>query len=268
MSPPKRADYIGVVVSNIFLVYQIIQRGGLLLVPLFYSIKVYSLNILLEYIQVVMENVGYLVRIQALEEYGSRISLFEMREDYVGVLAVKHEGSKQDNPHYHIVIRTNVNQQAFRKRMKLVFPEGKGNKHMSIKCWDGRIDALSYLFHEAHDTPIVCRKGITDEFLKKIMEREDAVKVLVHEAKKKASHTLEQDVYEVAIAKGWNQHTPPVFFAQQMYLLAMRKDKYVPQQWLIKSMIAKIKFRLCDGSAEAEEALALAMANIIFSPYE
>jgi hypothetical protein len=186
-----------------------------------------------------------------------------LSHDYVGLLAVRHEGQTGENPHYHAVVRTGVNSQAFRVRMKKLFPDGKGNKHMSIVPWDGDDKALSYLFHEDPQATLIARKGLTDERIEELRAKNDAVQILVTQAKKKASWTLEEDAYQYFLAN------PPYYLTDKMiaahiYLAALRGDKYPPQAWLIRAMVIKVQFRLKGGDVKSEEQYAARLAENLF----
>jgi len=214
-----------------------------------------------------MESVGYCVRVQALEGYGDKIAGMILVSDYTAVLATRHHGSTKENPHYHIVIRTDVKPQAFRVRMKTQFPDGKGNQHMSIKPWDGDNRALSYLFHELEPDEVatlVARKGLTDSQLEELRNQNDLVRVEVNKAKSRASHTLEEDAYHFCTKNGL-RNPSDVELAQQIILLALRQNKYMPQPWLLRSLVIKVKFRLLDGSVDDEQAFAFRLAANIFS---
>jgi len=214
-----------------------------------------------------MENVGFCIRVQALEGYTDRINAFVLVDDYVGVLAVKHRGRNGENPHYHIVVRTRLEPQTFRKRMKKIFPEGKGNEHMSIKPWDGAIDALSYLFHEDPDGPYHTIKGITNEYLAEIRDKNKSVLTAVNKAKEKSSHKLLDIATEHFRTIKTHGGFTDVEIATFMFLHALRNDKYPPQPWLVKSMVTLVQFRLLNNVVSKEEEFASAMAQTIFRTY-
>jgi hypothetical protein len=204
-----------------------------------------------------MESVGYCVRVQAVEGYALKMHTLE----YDHMIAVKHLGAKGDNPHYHLVIRTDVKAQAFRKRMKRCFPDGTGNAHMSIKPWDGDDKALSYLFHEEHGdekaTVIVC-KGLTQERIDTLRAQNQTVQTLIVENKKKSSHLLWEGAYEhfKNVPEKDRKFTNSTTIASYMILDALRNDKYVPQAWLLKSMTFKVEYLLCNGNVDYEEKVA------------
>jgi len=110
------------------------------------------------------------------------------------VFGMRHTGEKGENPHYHLVVRTKVNAQAFRVRMKKIFDQGKGNGHMSIKPWDGSSDACAYMFHE-ENAQIVIRKGVSDAQLIEYKARNQHVQAEVEKAKEKASWTIEEEAF-------------------------------------------------------------------------
>lgn len=218
-----------------------------------------------------MESVGYAVRVQALEGYGERIQGLTLHSDYTAVLSVKHSGSKGENPHYHIVLRTLVKQQAFRVRMKNLFNEGKGNQHMSIRPFDGNDKALSYLFHEDRNAPLVARKGITDEYLSSIKALADDIGNKVIEAKSKSAHTLFDDALQHFGKSNPNplavSRIPDEEIGTWMILYALREGKYAPEPWRLKAMVLKCKFHLLKGNVSAEEDFASKIAENIFRRY-
>lgn len=198
------------------------------------------------------------MRLQALEGYAQRVANLTVNPDYTSMIAVKHLGSKGDNEHYHVVIKTNVKAQAFRVRMKNVFDKAKGNEHMSIKNWDGNIDAISYLFHEDKEdykTPIIARKDITDETIEKAKRRNSEVQTKIAKAKSRASWTIEEELLQIYTLA---RVTPDTYtIAKDIVLHALRNDKYVPNDFQLKAMASKISFKLLDGDLNKEEKFAI-----------
>lgn len=200
---------------------------------------------------------GYCMRLQALDGYLEKIIMLQHSSDYQAIIAVKHFGNNKNNPHYHVVIKTSVKDQAFRVRMKKVFDMAKGNEHMSIKPWDGNIDAISYLFHENDSEEIILlRHNVSDETIEKARERNREVRVKVEKAKQRASWTLEEEVLEFYRQAKTGVRISEFHIAQTIILTALRKDKYVPNDFLLKSMVTKIQFKLMDGDIKNEEQFA------------
>jgi len=217
---------------------------------------------------------GYCIRVQAYEGYLAKS--FVMMNDYEWVAGMTHKGDRKDpNPHYHFVIKTNIADGTIRKRMLKLFDKGKGNGHMSIKKWDGNQDAVAYLFHEDPDAPLTFCKGITDEYILDSRNRNKRVQVEVAKAKDNASWTLEEDVWnQIEIEQiEYRQRYQPAnlgqreeYFTEKRYdqialckmifLTALRKGKYAPNDYLMKLMVARLQFRLCKGDVEAEDNLA------------
>jgi len=106
-----------------------------------------------------MEN-EYVLRLQDYEGYSNCfVECFGVAFDRV--LCVRHMGKKRDNPHYHFCLRTTYDKRdSLARHLKKFFTKGKGNKHMSLKKWDGKTEALSYMFHE--DSGPVFVKGYQD----------------------------------------------------------------------------------------------------------
>jgi len=215
-----------------------------------------------------MEQVGYCIRVQALEGYGDKIAMLNLVTDYEGILGVKHSGSKKENPHYHLVIRTAVKEQALRVRMKKLFPDGKGNQHMSIKTWDGDDKALSYLFHELEPDEshtLIVSKGLTPERIEQLRAKNDAIKQLVATAKTKASWTLEEDIYQELLphAENLNDYSE-VDIATKIYEGALSAGKYAPQPWLLRAMVTRIRYRLTLAAGGDTHQFCRNMAQSLF----
>jgi len=210
-----------------------------------------------------METVGYCLRVQALEGYAEKLQAMTFSDDYVGHVSVRHAGKTGENPHYHAVVRTGVQSQAFRVRMKKLFPDGKGNQHMSIVPWDGDDRALSYLFHEDPSSTLLTHKGLTQERIDELRAKNGTVQELVKTAKQKASWTLEEDAYQYFLANP-PYHLTNKMIAARMYLIALRNSKYPPQPWLIRSMVIKVMFRLKGGDTQAEEQYCDRLAENLY----
>jgi len=211
-----------------------------------------------------MEVLGFWMRLQALEGYVEKIRAMTYCEDYEGLLAVRHKGTHtKENPHYHIVIKCKLELQTFRKRMKKIFSDGKGNAHMSITNWDGNDKVYSYCFHEDPDQELVARKGITDEFLDRMRAQNLLIQEEVKKAKDKAAWTLEDDAYNhYVVNKQENGRFPhETEIGKFMILKALRNGKYIPQRWLLVAMIQRVQYRLRAGDEDAEETYAYNLAK-------
>jgi len=201
-----------------------------------------------------MEYNGYCVRLQAHEGYESKILALPLNLDYVSIVAMKHKGGTGENPHYHLVVRTDVKDQAFRVRLRKVFDAGKGNAHMSIKAWDGNIDAVSYLFHEDPTGSLLLKHNVSDETITKARERNRDVQEKVATAKERASWKIEEEIYQQYLT---SRAIPDLHqISKDIILFALRHDRYVPNDFLLKSMAYKIQFRLIDGDQNEEETFA------------
>lgn len=206
-----------------------------------------------------MESVGFCVRVDAREGYEAKIAALPMT--YGSMVAVRHRGKSGENQHYHLVITTTVLPQAFRKRMKAVFPEGKGNQHMSIKPWDGAIEAVSYLFHEDPEAHLIVRAGVSDEYIAKAKQVNLKVRAMVQEAKEKASWKLEDEVFNnLPQDRGYSD----TYIATQLFLVALRSGKYPPQPHHCRVMTQRIQFRLLNGDEKQEVKLAERLAENVF----
>lgn len=207
-----------------------------------------------------MDTIGYFVRVQAYENYEEKIRLLHLATDYTSVFAVRHKGKKGENVHYHMIIVTRVQPQAFRVRMKKLFDKGKGNEHMSIKRFDGSEDAYAYCFHE-DVAEVIVREGVSDDLLARARERNDAVQKQVAEAKEKASWTLEEDC--VQYFKNYPHIPTEREVADRLVRIAFDRGKYVPNPYLARQIIANVRFKLCDGDLTKEDTVVRSIVDRI-----
>lgn len=188
---------------------------------------------------------GYFVRLQQLEGYGDLLREVMGQSDYTKVYCLAHKGERTDpNPHWHLAITTTVKEKAFRKRMNAVFTKGKGNGHCSIKQWDGNIKAMSYMFHEEDDfgVPFI-NKGYSESDTEQFKKLNKDVKVLVEKAKQKAAWKLEEKVMDFYKLNPRDYYTE-FDVGYKFWEIALENDMYPPNDWLLKSMVAKVIYKL------------------------
>lgn len=119
----------------------------------------------------------YALRIQALDGYSKIMEDLFGGDRFSRTIRIHHTGKKGDNPHYHMCITTDYKQDALRKELKKYFTLAKGNKHISIKNWDGNIKAVAYLFHEGTQPDMI--RGFTDEEITTAQEINTQVKTKI-----------------------------------------------------------------------------------------
>lgn len=212
-----------------------------------------------------MDYQGYCVRVDALDGYAAKLSALPLCTDYKSMIAVRHDGTTKENPHYHIVVQTHVAGQAFRVRMRKIFDQGKGNAHMSIKPWDGCIDAIAYLFHEDENAKLLVQHNVSDETVAQARARNKQVSEMVTASKAKASWHLEpvvlEEIKKEAVPRnGWTDTE----IGARLILTALRAGKYVPQPWHIRAMTQRIQYTLLNGHPESEQEFAMRLAGQIF----
>jgi hypothetical protein len=188
---------------------------------------------------------GYCVRLDQRESYDERILALCFCEDYEVILGFKHKGDTKENEHYHLVIKTQVKMKAFRARFVKIFDKGKGNGHMSIKPWDGADEAFSYMFHEG-GKPVV-NKNVTAANLEKYEKMNVEIQKIVKEAKGKASYLLEDEA-----VKALTKDADPITICNTILGLALRTGRYLPGDFLLKTMVDKVYFRLQGGDLFSE----------------
>jgi len=207
-----------------------------------------------------MDSIGFFIRVNAYEGYEEKIHMLATNQDYKSVFAVRHQGKKGENVHYHIIVTTRVQPQAFRVRMKKIFDQGKGNEHMSIKRFDGCEDTYAYCFHEDVAT-IIVREGISDELIDRARQRNDEVQRQVADAKQKASWTLEEDC--INYFKEWTHIPTDREVADRLVRIAFDRNKYVPNPYLARQIIANVRFKLCDGDLNKEDQVVRSIVDRI-----
>jgi len=217
-----------------------------------------------------MESVGYMIRLNALEGYGAKIQSLVLNPDYSAILAMRHHGAgHKENPHYHIVIRTAVKDQAMRVRLRNIFPDGKGNGHLSMKAWDGQDEAMSYLFHEEPEAQPFVNKGVSDEFLVRLRAINHEQLKAVEAAKQKSSHKLWEVAYayfseECKEIRKKNPNYKPMMrtIAEYMIRHALDNGQYVPQGWLLKAMTFRVSYMLDERESQREQTASQILAEI------
>lgn len=210
-----------------------------------------------------MDYIGYCVRVDAIDGYADKLPMLRAHTDFESIVGVKHTGSSKENPHYHLVIRTRCKDQAFRVRLRTIFDQGKGNGHMSIKSWDGKQEAISYLFHEDPDASLVIKHNVSDETIAECKVLNRNISQMVLDAKTKASWRAEEIVFE-QLVKEKVSHPRDTDVATRLILCCLRTGKYTPQPWLVRAMTERIQFRLLNGVEEAEQDFASRLARNIF----
>jgi len=107
----------------------------------------------------------FFIRLQKLEDYDGRLNSLRDNEWIIKMLCIEHRGDNDDpNPHWHFTLLTTpLLLPTLRARLRLIFDKGNGNGHMSIKPWDGGIEANAYMFHEQADAAPYINKGYTAE---------------------------------------------------------------------------------------------------------
>ena len=116
----------------------------------------------------------YVLRLQALDGYASKFLTVFNEKRFTRVLYVHHTGKNGDNPHYHFCFTCDYRKDALRKYLKSCFDLAVGNKHLSLKDWDGSIKACSYLYHEG--TKVTSIRGFSESELEEFQTLNETVK--------------------------------------------------------------------------------------------
>jgi len=186
----------------------------------------------------------YVLRLQALDGYAA---LFDdvFSDRFSRILYVHHTGKKGDNPHYHFCFTCDYKKDALRKYLKSQFTLASGNKHLSLKDWDGSIRACSYLYHEG--TSVTNLRGFSVEQL-------DEFKTLNEEVK--SSHIKIPVIVEEVVAlirpsfggyrrDSFQDERKMVFEVLVSHL--MSKSEWIPNRFQMERYITRIRAILNDS---------------------
>lgn len=198
----------------------------------------------------------YVLRLQALDGYHAKFDeVFGDR--FSRVLCVHHLGKKRDNPHYHFCLTTDYKSDALRKYLKGHFSLAKGNKHLSLKSWDGNPKACSYLFHEGTE-PIIAR-GFTPGQLTEFQETND----LIQSKMVKPNMIVDKCIEHFNELRGnrvlWIPGKREIFY--KIMALYRHNGEWLPNKFQAERLINKVRSDFIDDKAEHS------LWNIMYNEY-
>ena len=201
---------------------------------------------------------GYFIRIQQIPGYDAKIVALPLCLDYASILCFKHVGDSKENPHYHLVIKTQVKSKAFRARFVKIFDMGKGNSHMSIKEWDGCEDAYSYMYHE-NGASFLAHNFQPDD-LARFAKMNERVQEEIKISKGKASyHLVEITLSQLQRNAVYSDYDICIIVLKEAFL----KDKYKPNDYQMRSIIDEIQYKNTDADSSAQDEVIASMARRI-----
>lgn len=189
----------------------------------------------------------YFVRVHEMPGYKELIEAFGSDEDIENVLSLKHNGKDGENPHFHICL-TYVNPMkidAVRKRFATKFNKAKGQGHISIKKWDGKEKALSYMFHE-ETQDIIVNKLYSDEDIERFVKADEEVKEVYATRR---GNSIFDDVEQRCMAEDRYDE----MFIISHYLHGLKeKGKMYPGDFRMKNIVDTIRMKKDIDSAAHE----------------
>jgi len=199
----------------------------------------------------------YVLRLQALDGYSAKFDeVFGDR--FSRLLCVHHLGKKRDNPHYHFCITTDYKSAALRTYLKGHFNLAKGNRHLSLKPWDGNHKACSYLFHEGTE-PLMCR-GFSPEEIKLFQETNDVIQSKMV----KPNMIVDKAVEIFQAVKGdrllWIPDKREIFI--QVMNIYKHSGEWLPNKFQIDRVINKIRSDLSTDPRTEHQ-----LWNIMYNEY-
>lgn len=177
----------------------------------------------------------YVLRLQALDGYAAKFQTV-FGERFSRVLCVHHTGRKGDNPHYHFCLTTDYKRDALRKYLKLHFDLAKGNRHLSLKDWDGDPKACSYLFHEG--TQELISKGFTTDELDSFKEKNTAI-----QAKMVKPIMVVDKAVEILMAKSHKHPTHREIF-NIVFDVYVDSGEWLPNRFQWERIVNKVRLEI------------------------
>lgn len=182
----------------------------------------------------------YVLRLQALDGYQAKFDTV-FGDRFTRVLCVHHTGRKGDNPHYHFCFTCDYRKDALRKYLKGYFDLATGNKHLSLKDWDGDTKACSYLFHEG--TTELISKGFTQDEIDMFKADNDIV-----QAKMVKAPTIVKMCVEYFKEKERIPDKREIF--THMIKLYRKNGEWIPNKFQADRLLTKIRSDLAQSEAD------------------
>lgn len=200
----------------------------------------------------------YALRIQALDGYSAKMETLFSGDRFTRTIRIHHTGKKGDNPHYHLLITTDYKQPALRAELKKHFNLASGNKHLSLKIWDGNSKALSYLYHEG-TTPDLIR-GFNEPELNQAQEVNSLVKAQI---KKNAPATVVQLATEYFLSKSQKPQATQIF--SYLYDHYHANGEWFPNRYQFERYITRIQANLSQTPGEIHDHKVLLLRQYGFA---
>lgn len=184
---------------------------------------------------------NYAIRIQALDGYDGLIQSFFADDRFTETIRVHHTGKHRNNPHYHLCVKTDYSQaQTLRKAIQKTMNKAKGNKHVSVKAWDGEVRAVAYLFHEGTEPDMI--RGIPQSF---INEARMLNQTIQEEIEKNTVGKVcdEATLYFAALGK---KVTDPMIFSY-LYDRYHKTGDWLPNRYQFERYIVRIRANLAQS---------------------
>lgn len=198
----------------------------------------------------------YVLRLQALDGYQAKFATV-FGDRFSRVLCVHHTGRRGDNPHYHFCLTCDYRKDALRKYLKGHFDLASGNRHLSLKDWDGDPRACSYLFHEGTEELIV--KGFTQEEISEFKRDNDVV-----QAKMLKAPTVVKMCVEYFKQKGYTPDKREIF-THMVQIYRKNASEWIPNKFQSERYITRIRSDL--AVTDAQEALFIQNLYNEYFPY-
>jgi len=170
-------------------------------------------------------------------EVQSKLSMLELMS--AKLFIVSHVGERTEKEHIHIamVLVQEATKQTLDNRLKKIFPV-KGSDYSS-KLWDGKEEAISYMFHDENHS-ILTHKGYDIEDIARYKELHRKVNIVVEQNKQRAPGRRIDGVVEHFKGTIPQRREIVVKFLEMI----RDGDMYEPGDYRLKAMVEEVYLKL------------------------
>lgn len=210
----------------------------------------------------------YAIRVQHNKFYEDNLPNTLKEEDFPEVLGVYHTGAQDNNPHMHIIVKTNLTSlQMLRRHLKAAWTHGSGNGHMSIKKFDGAKKGYSYMFHEHERSGfrVVMNRGFTGEELEEFISHH---KVTIKNIKDNSPNEILERIAKKLLKEKPNKHQ---YYYDDLAPLIWNdlreRGQWMPNKFQMERWLMKLCTLLTPENSKTWEGLQRSWLDMMF-PWE
>lgn len=154
-----------------------------------------------------------------------------------------HKGDKTGLEHIHVVceLKSELQKQSFDVRVKKLFGIEGGNKTYSSKIWDGKLEAISYLYHDRHGRVDIDPMGFSESEIQQIQTLDRVYTQIVEENKTRASGKCVDRILEEIQDSGKQWSIREI--ARRILVGVRKMEWHAPGQFQMEKLVDEINLR-------------------------